>query len=103
MVVPNPPGGGTDFARAAVPGCADPQPGAQVVIDNKPGANGNIAIQAVTRAAPDGYTLLLQYSGYHAGNPAMMSNLPWDPIRDLAPVGMADPRRTASSWRPACR
>ena len=90
VVVPNPPGGGTDFAARLYQDALTRSLGAQVVIDNKPGANGNIAIQAVTRAAPDGYTLLLQYSGYHAGNPAMMSNLPWDPIRDLAPVGMAD-------------
>ena len=60
-----------------------------MVVENKPGANGNIAILSVARAAPDGHTLLLQYSGYHAGNPAMMRNLPWDPTRDLVPVGLA--------------
>jgi len=60
-----------------------------VVIDNRPGGNGNIAIQHVARSAPDGYTLLLQYSGYHAGNPALMRNLTWDPVKDLTPVGMA--------------
>jgi tripartite-type tricarboxylate transporter receptor subunit TctC len=59
------------------------------VVDNRPGANGNIAILAAVRAAPDGHTLLLQYSGYHAGNPAMMRDPGWDPVRDLAPVGMA--------------
>jgi tripartite-type tricarboxylate transporter receptor subunit TctC len=90
VVVPNPPGGGTDFAARLYQDALTRSLGVQVVIDNKPGANGNIAIQAVTRAAPDGYTLLMQYSGYHAGNPAMIRNLPWDPIRDLTPVGMAD-------------
>ena len=64
--------------------------GQPVVIENRPGANGNIAIQATVRAAPDGYTLLMQYSGYHAGNPAMVKKLGWDPVKDLAPVGMAD-------------
>lgn len=90
LVVPNPPGGGTDFAARLYQDALTRLLGVQLVIDNKPGANGNIAIQAVVRAAPDGHTLLLQYSGYHAGNPAMMKNLPWDPNRDLAPVGMAD-------------
>jgi tripartite-type tricarboxylate transporter receptor subunit TctC len=89
VVVPNPPGGGTDFAARLFQDSLTRALGAQVVIENKPGANGNIAIQSVARAAPDGHTLLLQYNGYHAGNPAMMRNLPWDPIRDLAPVGMA--------------
>ncbi|RYF11774.1 MAG: tripartite tricarboxylate transporter substrate binding protein [Deltaproteobacteria bacterium] len=90
LVVPNPPGGGTDFAARLYQDALTRLLGVQLVIDNKPGANGNIAIQAVVRAAPDGHTLLMQYSGYHAGNPAMMKNLPWDPNRDLMPVGMAD-------------
>jgi tripartite-type tricarboxylate transporter receptor subunit TctC len=90
LVVPNPPGGGTDFAARLYQDALTRLLGVQLVIDNKPGANGNIAIQAVVRAAPDGHTLLMQYSGYHAGNPAMMKNLSWDPNRDLMPVGMAD-------------
>ncbi|WP_149537533.1 Bug family tripartite tricarboxylate transporter substrate binding protein [Siccirubricoccus phaeus] len=89
LVVPNPPGGGTDFAARLFQDRLGALLGQPVVIENKPGANGNIAIQAVVRAAPDGLTLLMQYSGYHAGNPAMIPNLPWDPVRDLAPVGMA--------------
>lgn len=89
IVVPNPPGGGTDFAARLFQEPLARLLGQPIVIDNRPGANGNIAIQAVARAAPDGHTLLLQYSGYHAGNPAMIPNLPWDPVRDLTPVGMA--------------
>ncbi|HYI85210.1 MAG TPA: tripartite tricarboxylate transporter substrate binding protein [Acetobacteraceae bacterium] len=89
VVVPNPPGGGTDFAARLYQDALTRILGITVVIENRPGANGNIAIQSVARAAPDGHTLLLQYSGYHAGNPAMMPSLPWDPIRDLTPVGMA--------------
>lgn len=90
LVVPNPPGGGTDFAARLYQDALGRILGVPVVVDNKPGANGNIAIQAVVRAAPDGYSLLLQYSGYHAGNPALMRNLPWDPNRDLVAIGMAD-------------
>jgi len=89
VIVPNPPGGGTDFAaRLYVEGLSQAL-GVPVVIENRSGANGNIGINAAVRAAPDGQTLLLQYSGYHAGNPAMMRNLSWDPPRDLTPVGMA--------------
>ena len=89
VVVPNPPGGGTDFAARLYQEGLSAALGQPVVIENRPGANGNIAINAVARAAPDGHTLLLQYNGYHAGNPAMMQNLSWDPIRDFSLVGMA--------------
>ena len=89
VLVPNPPGGGTDFAARLFQEALSRALGTGVVIDNRPGANGNIAILAAVRAAPDGHTLLLQYSGYHAGNPAMMRDPGWDPVRDLAPVGMA--------------
>jgi tripartite-type tricarboxylate transporter receptor subunit TctC len=89
VVVPNPPGGGTDFAARLFQEGMQAALGQTVVVENRPGANGNIAIGAVARAQPDGHTLLLQYNGYHAGNPAMMQNLPWDPIRDFALVGMA--------------
>ncbi len=89
VLVPNPPGGGTDFAARLFQDALSRALGTSVVVDNRPGANGNIAILAAVRAAPDGHTLLLQYSGYHAGNPAMMRDPGWDPVRDLAPVGMA--------------
>ena len=89
VIVPNPPGGGTDFAARLFQEGLQAALGQPVVVENRPGANGNIAINAVARAAPDGHTLLLQYNGYHAGNPAMMQNLTWGPIRDLSIVGMA--------------
>ena len=89
VLVPNPPGGGTDFAARLYAEGLSQALGQPVVIENRPGANGNIAIQAAARSAPDGHTLLLQYNGYHAGNPAMMRNLTWDPVRDLVLVGMA--------------
>lgn len=89
VLVPNPPGGGTDFAaRLYIEGLSRLL-GQPVVIENRPGANGNLAIQAAARAVPDGHTILLQYSGYHAGNPAMMRNPGWDPNRDIIPLGMA--------------
>jgi tripartite-type tricarboxylate transporter receptor subunit TctC len=89
IVVPNPPGGGTDFAARLYVESLTRQLGQQVLIDNRPGGNGNIAILHAVRSAPDGHTLLLQYSAFHAGNPIMIRNAGWDPNRDLTPVGMA--------------
>lgn len=89
VLVPNPPGGGTDFAARLYAEGLTRLLGQPVVIENRPGANGNLAIQAAARAAPDGHTILLQYSGYHAGNPAMMRNPGWDPNRDIIPLGLA--------------
>ena len=88
VLVPNPPGGGSDFAARLFADGLARLLGQPVVIENRPGANGNIAIQAAARATPDGHTILLQYSGYHAGNPAMMRNPGWDPNRDIVPLGM---------------
>ena len=62
--------------------------GQPVIVDNKPGASGNTAYQYVAKAKPDGYTLLISYSGYHVGNPALMDKLPWDPIKDFSPVAL---------------
>ena len=87
VIVPNPPGGVVDSsARLA----ADPLTkllGQAVVVDNRGGASGNIAYQAVARAPKDGYTLLASYSAYHVGNPAMFPKLPWDQ-KDLVPVAL---------------
>jgi tripartite-type tricarboxylate transporter receptor subunit TctC len=62
--------------------------GVPVLVDNKPGGSGNIGNQFVARSKPDGYTLLVSYSGYHVGNPHLFKQAGWDPIRDFAPVGM---------------
>ena len=59
----------------------------QMVVDNRPGAAGNIGAEMVARAAPDGYTLLFAYTG-HVINPALFKKLPFDPLRDFSPVGM---------------
>lgn len=88
ILVPNPPGGGSDFAARLFSDGLGRILGQSVVVENRPGANGNIAIQAAMRAAPDGQTILLNYSGYHAGNPAMMANAGFDALRDFASLGM---------------
>jgi tripartite-type tricarboxylate transporter receptor subunit TctC len=58
------------------------------VVENRVGGSGNVATTAVARAAPDGYTLLLAYSGSHVANPALFPNLSWDPVRSFAPVAL---------------
>ena len=87
LVVPNPPGGLVDTSARLV---AEPLArviGQSVVVDNKPGASGNLAYQHVAKSAKDGHTLLVSYSGYHIANPILMDKLPWE-LKDLTPVGL---------------
>lgn len=87
MVVPNPPGGLVDTSARIVAEPLGAELGKTVVVENKDGGSGNIAYQAVARAKPDGYTLLVSYSAYHVGNPNLSNNLPWAP-KDFVPVGL---------------
>lgn len=86
LVVPNPPGGLVDTSARLISEGLPRFLNHSVVVDNRPGGSGNIAYQAVARSAPDGATILVSYSAYHTGNPALMSKLAWDPIKDFAPV-----------------
>jgi tripartite-type tricarboxylate transporter receptor subunit TctC len=88
LIVPTPPGGTTDFSARLVADSMSKTLGVPVLVDNKPGGSGNIGNQFVARSKPDGYTLLVSYSGYHVGNPHLFKQAGWDPIRDFAPVGM---------------
>jgi tripartite-type tricarboxylate transporter receptor subunit TctC len=88
MVVPSAPGGSTDIAARLIGDGLSKALGQAIVIDNKPGAAGNLGTEAVARAKPDGYTLLMQYSGYHVGNPALYPSLKWSPTRDFVPVAL---------------
>ena len=87
IVVPNPPGGVVDSSARLVGDPLTKLFGQAVVVDNRPGASGNIAYQIVARAPKDGYTLLASYSAYHVGNPAMFAKLPWSQA-ELAPVAL---------------
>src|SRR5262245_27066435 len=89
IVVPGAAGGGGDFTARLVGEQLSKALGQQFVIENKPGANGNLAALTVARAAPDGYTLLLAYSGSHVANPALFKNNQWDPIKSFTPVALA--------------
>ena len=86
--MPTAAGGTTDFAARLLAEPLGQRLGRPIVVDNRAGANGVIGTQAVTRARPDGHTLLVQYSGYHVGTPAVVRNIGWDPLKDLAPVAL---------------
>ncbi len=88
IVVPSSPGGTTDFTARLIAEPLSRALGQPVVIDNKAGAAGNIGNQFVAKAKPDGYTLLLAYSGYQVGNPHLFKKAGWDPIKDFTPVAM---------------
>ena len=87
LIVPNPPGGVVDSSARLISDQLSTALGQPVIVDNKPGASGNIAYQMVARAPKDGHTLLISYSAYHVGNPAMFPKLPWDQ-KELAPVAL---------------
>ncbi len=88
LVVPSAPGGTTDFTARLVADSLQRALGQPVVVDNKPGASGNIGNQFVAKARPDGHTLLVAYSGFQVGNPHLFPNAGWDPIKDFTPVVM---------------
>jgi len=85
IVVPFPPGGATDIIARIIGQKMSERMGVSVIIENKAGANGNIASEAVARAAADGYTLLYNTSSI-ALSPALYKNLSFDTQKDLAPV-----------------
>nr|WP_315596656.1 tripartite tricarboxylate transporter substrate binding protein [uncultured Cupriavidus sp.] len=85
LVVSAAAGGTTDLAARLISEPLSKALGQSVVVDNKPGGNGTIAAQNVQRAKPDGYTLLVQYSGYHVITP-LLTKTSWDPVKDFAPV-----------------
>lgn len=88
VVVPFPPGGGTDIIAREIAQKVAANTGWSMVIDNKPGAGGNLGIDAVAKSAPDGYTIGLGQSSNLAVNPTLYSKLPYDPVKDLAPIGV---------------
>lgn len=87
LLVGFPPGGSTDLAARALADRLGSVLGQVVVVENKPGASGNIAADFVARSAPDGYTLLMAATSF-ATAPAFFANLTWDPVKDFSPVGL---------------
>src|SRR5690606_38620021 len=80
------PGGGTDTTARALAGKMSERLGQQVIVDNRPGAAGNIATDLAARANPDGYTILMGTIAALSINPALYAKLPFDPLNDLAPI-----------------
>ena len=85
MIVPYSPGGTGDNIGRAVGAKLGEFLGQQVIIDNRPGAGGNIGAEATVRAAPDGYTVVMAATSL-ASNPALQRKMPFDPLKDLVPV-----------------
>jgi tripartite-type tricarboxylate transporter receptor subunit TctC len=86
LIVTFPPGGSADIVARALEPLVTADLGQGIVVDNRPGAGGNIGIGAVARAAPDGYTLGVAAAGVLAVNPHIKQGMPFDPLKDLAPV-----------------
>jgi len=83
------PGGANDLVARAVATRLPPRLGQQVIVENRPGASGNIATELAARAAPDGYTMLLASVASFAMTPALLGKVPFDPVNDFAPVTRA--------------
>ena len=86
IIVPNPPGSATDtLARIAAEGMAKAW-GKPVIVENKPGAQGVIGVQAMKKAAPDGYTLIVSFSGINSSNPWLIKDLPYHYLNDFTHI-----------------
>lgn len=89
IVVPYPPGGGADMTARPIAQKLSEHWGQPVVIDNRGGASGMIGADIVARAPPDGYTLMVSASAEAALNVALFPKMPYDPVRDFAPITLA--------------
>ncbi|MCE3273532.1 MAG: tctC [Ramlibacter sp.] len=88
LIVPFPAGGGTDIIGREVAQKVATNTGWTVVIENKPGSGGNLGVDAAAKSPADGYTFVLGQTSNLAINPTLYSKLPYDPVKDLAPVSM---------------
>ena len=88
MIVPQAPGGTNDIVARLVAADLSQRLGQQVVVENRPGAGGNIGTQTAARATPDGYTLLMTISSTQAINPSLYRSIPFDPIKDFEPISV---------------
>jgi tripartite-type tricarboxylate transporter receptor subunit TctC len=88
IVVPYPPGGASDIISRLMAEKMAPGMGQSIVVENRPGAGGNIGADAVAKAAPDGYTLLMGNIGPNAMSPGLYKSLPFDPVKDFTTISM---------------
>lgn len=88
LLVPFPPGGGTDILARVVGQKMSETLGQPVIVENKPGAGGNIGVDLAAKSAPDGYTIVIGQTSNLAVNPTLYPKLPYNPLKDLAPIGL---------------
>ena len=101
LVVPYPPGGSNDVIARLVAQKLQEGWSQPVVVENKPGAAGNLGSAEVVKAAPDGHTLLLNNVNITSMNPALMDRMPFDPARDLAPITLLGTTSLALAVHPS--
>lgn len=101
LVVPFPPGGQTDTVSRQLGNRISPVLGQQFIIDNRSGASGALGSAEVSRAKPDGYTLLMATTSTHTINPTAKPNVPYDPIKDFSPVAVVGTGPIAVSVHPS--
>ena len=89
LIVNFPPGGAADVIGRSVAQALSEQLKQQVVVENRPGANGNLGADVVAKSPADGYTLLMTAGGAVTVNPFLYPNMPFDPVKDLTPVASA--------------
>jgi tripartite-type tricarboxylate transporter receptor subunit TctC len=86
IIVPFPPGGSSDIVMRVVAHKVSESTGQTIIIENRPGAAGNVAAMAIKNAPPDGYLLMMGHTGTHAINPALYTDLKFDPVKDFTPI-----------------
>lgn len=86
LILPYPPGGGSDTIARPFARKMSENIGQQVIVDNRGGAGGNIGMEAAARSAPDGYTVVMGLTAQLAVNPGLYQKLPYDPVRDFEPI-----------------
>ena len=86
ILVPQTPGGASDALARVIAQKLSEKWAQPVVVENRAGAGGNVGMEVVAQGAPDGHLLLMSYAGSHAINPALYKRLPFDPVKDFAPV-----------------
>ena len=89
IIVPFAPGGSTDIVARAIAVKAAESTGQSFVVDNRAGAGGNLGAEVASKAAPDGYTLFMGHVGTLAINPYLYKKIPYDPVKDFAPITLA--------------
>jgi tripartite-type tricarboxylate transporter receptor subunit TctC len=88
LIVPFPPGGGTDIAARTIANKLSETAKWTFVVENKPGAGGNLGVEQAVKSPPDGYTLVIGQTSNLAINPALYAKLPYDPLKDLNPIAL---------------